>query len=205
MCYALLLITYYLLPITYQRMILPIYAYGQPVLKKVATDITADYPNLSELIANMWETMYNAQGVGLAGPQIGLPIRLFILDSTQMEKEGEPFKGIKKVMINAQKVEETGAMKPYEEGCLSIPDIRGDVQRPEVLTIRYLDENFEEHIETFSELNARVIQHEYDHIDGVLFTEHLKPLKRRLVRRKLDKIRKGQIKLEYRMKFVTQK
>jgi len=168
-------------------MILPIYAYGQPVLKKVATDITAEYPDLKELIANMWETMYNAQGVGLAAPQIGLPIRLFILDSTQME------------------VEETGAMKPYEEGCLSIPDIRGDVQRPEVLTIRYLDENFEEHTETFSEFNARVIQHEYDHIDGVLFTEHLKPLKRRLVRRKLDKIRKGQIKLEYRMKFVASK
>ena len=186
-------------------MILPIYAYGQPVLKKVATDITAEYPDLKELIANMWETMYNAQEVGLAAPQIGLPIRLFILDSTQMEKEGESFKGIKRVMINAQKVEETGAMKPYEEGCLSIPDIRGDVQRPEVLTIRYLDENFEEHTETFSEFNARVIQHEYDHIDGVLFTEHLKPLKRRLVRRKLDKIRKGQIKLEYRMKFVASK
>ena len=186
-------------------MILPIYAYGQPVLKKVATDIAADYPNLEELITNMWETMYNAEGVGLAGPQIGLPIRLFILDSTQMEKEGEPFKGIKKVMINAQKIEETEAIKPYEEGCLSIPDIRGDVQRPEVVKIRYLDENFEEHIETFSELNARVIQHEYDHIDGVLFTEHLKPLKRRLVRRKLDKIKKGQIAREYRMKFVVQK
>jgi len=149
-------------------MILPIYAYGQPVLKKVAKDITAEYPNLKELIANMWETMYNAQGVGLAAPQIGLPIRLFILDSTQM-------------------------------------DIRGDVRRPEILKIRYLDENFEEHIETFSEFNARVIQHEYDHVDGVLFTEHLKPLKRRLVRRKLEKIKKGQIKLEYRMKFVVSK
>ena len=186
-------------------MILPIYAYGQPVLKKVAKDIAEDYPNLQELIANMWETMYNAQGVGLAAPQIGLPIRLFILDSTQMEDEDKPFKGIKKVMINAQKIEETGTIKPYEEGCLSIPDIRGDVNRPEILKIRYLDENFVEHIETFTELNARVIQHEYDHIDGVLFTEHLKPLKRRLVRRKLDKIRKGQVSNEYRMKFVTQK
>jgi len=184
-------------------MILPIYAYGQPVLKKVAEDIDKEYPFLEELIANMWETMYNAQGVGLAAPQIGRSIRLFVVDSTQMEEDDNPFKGIKRVFINAQKIEETGPISDYEEGCLSIPDIRGDVDRPEKLTIKFLDENFVEHTETFEKLNARVVQHEYDHIDGVLFTEHLKPLKRRLVKRKLDKIKKGKIKQEYRMKFIA--
>jgi len=183
-------------------MILPIYAYGQPVLKKVGEEITADYPFLEELIANMWETMYNAKGIGLAGPQVGRSIRLFIVDSIQMEEEDEPFKGIKKVFINPEKIEETGESKPYEEGCLSIPDVRGDVNRPTDLTIKYFDEQFQEHTETFTGLNARVIQHEYDHIDGVLFTEYLKPLKRRMARRKLEKIKKGQIKEEYRMKFV---
>lgn len=184
-------------------MILPIYAYGQPVLKKVAVDIDKEYPFLEELITNMWETMYNAQGIGLAAPQIGRSIRLFIVDSTQMEEEDKSFKGIKKVFINAQKIEETGPINEYEEGCLSIPDIRGDVNRPLRLKIRYLDENFEEQVETFEDLNARVVQHEYDHIDGILFTEHLKPLKRRFVKRKLDKIKKGQIKQEYRMKFIA--
>ena len=184
-------------------MILPIYAYGQPVLKKVAEEIDKDYPFLEELIANMWETMYNAQGVGLAAPQIGRSIRLFIVDSIQMEEEDKPFKGIKKVFINAQKIEESGPINEYEEGCLSIPDIRGDVNRPQQLTIRYFDENFVEHTETFEDLNARVVQHEYDHIEGILFTEHLKPLKKRLVKRKLDKIKKGKIKQEYRMKFAV--
>jgi len=174
-------------------------------LKKVAKSIEADYPKLQELIANMWETMYNAEGVGLAAPQIGLPIRLFLVDSTQMEEEDKPFKGIKKVLINAEIVEETGKMTSYEEGCLSIPDVRGDVNRPEVLKIRYFDENFQEHIETFTGLNARVVQHEYDHIEGILFTEYLKPLKRRMARRKLEKIKKGQIKNDYRMKFVIQR
>ena len=186
-------------------MILPIYAYGQPVLKKVAQPIPADYPDLQELIENMWETMYNAKGVGLAAPQIGLPIRIFLVDSTQMEEEDEPFKGIKKVFINAEKVEETGKINSYEEGCLSIPDIRGDVHRPEILKIRYYDEHFQEHIETFTGLNARVVQHEYDHIEGILFTELLKPLKRRMARRKLEKIKKGQIRNDYKMKFVLQR
>lgn len=184
-------------------MILPIFAYGQPVLKKVAEEIDKDYPFLEELIANMWETMYNAQGVGLAAPQIGRSIRLFVVDSIQMEEEDKPLKGIKKVFINAQKIEESGPIYEYEEGCLSIPDIRGDVNRPQQLTIRYFDENFVEHTETFEDLNARVVQHEYDHIEGILFTEHLKPLKKRLVKRKLDKIKKGKIKQEYRMKFAV--
>lgn len=188
-------------------MILPIYAYGQPVLKKMAEDIDENYPELKTLIENMWETMYNAQGVGLAAPQIGLPIRLFLVDTIQNEEdkeEGEP-KGIKKVFINAEKIEEAGKPWAYEEGCLSIPDIRGDVNRPPQLRIRYFDENFQEHEEVFTGINARVIQHEYDHIDGVLFTEHLKPLKRKLVRRKLDNIRKGKIAVDYKMKFARSK
>lgn len=182
-------------------MILPIYAYGQAVLKKMAEDISEDYPELETLIANMWETMYNAEGVGLAAPQIGLSIRLFLVDTEQVKREeGEP-EGIKRVFINAHKVEESGKPWPYEEGCLSIPDVRGDVERPAQLRLRYLDEHFQPHEEVFTGFNARVIQHEYDHIDGVLFTEHLKPIKRRLVRRKLDNIKKGKVDVEYKMKF----
>jgi len=184
-------------------MILPIYAYGQPVLKKVAKDIDQDYPELEKLIADMWETMYNAQGVGLAAPQIGRGIRLFLVDSIQVMDEGKEADGIKQVFINAEIVEETGKEWAYEEGCLSIPDIRGDVKRQENLTIRFLDENFEEHTVTYTGINARVVQHEYDHIDGLLFTEKLKPIKKRLIKRKLENIKKGKIKSEYRMKFVV--
>jgi len=184
-------------------MILPIYAYGQPVLKKKGEEITKDYPGLEELIANMWETMYNAEGVGLAAPQIGLAIRIFVVDTEQMMDEENKGKGIKKVLINAQKIEEGGTPWEYEEGCLSIPEIRGDVERPAQIKIKYFDENFVEHEEIFNGMNARVIQHEYDHIDGVLFTELLKPLKRKLVRRRLDKIRKGKIDHKYRMKFFA--
>lgn len=181
-------------------MILPIYAYGQPVLKRVALPIDADYTDLDALIANMWETMYNANGVGLAAPQIGLGIRLFLVDSTQMYDEGEE-KGIKQVFINAEMIEETGDSWSYEEGCLSIPRITGDVERQERITIEYYDENFEKHTKSFEGIDARVIQHEYDHIDGILFTEHLKPLKRKLMSRKLEAIRKGKINPDYRMKF----
>ncbi len=193
-------------------MILPIYAYGQPVLKKVADDIAPDYPNLKELIENMWETMQQAEGVGLAAPQIGLSIRLFVVDTNRKdddsdeekeeEKEEPKEPPIRKVFINAQKIEESGDEWAFEEGCLSIPDIRGDVDRQEQVRLRYLDENFEEHEEVFGGLNARVIQHEYDHIDGILFTEKLKPIKKQLVKRKLDKIRKGEIKVDYKMKFL---
>jgi peptide deformylase len=184
-------------------MILPIFAFGQPVLKKKALDIDADYPDLSSLIANMYETMYHAHGVGLAAPQIGLSIRLFVMDTIQVMEEGEKEKGIKKAFINPEKIEETGEIKPYEEGCLSIPQIRGDVDRPEIIHIKYLDEQFVEHIETYEGLNARVIQHEYDHIEGLLFIEKLKPLKKQLIKRKLDAIRKGQVEVDYRMKFVV--
>ncbi len=185
-------------------MILPIYAYGQPVLKKKAENIEPTYPNLQTLIANMYETMYEAHGVGLAAPQIGLGIRLFVIDSEQIEKEDAPdHVGFKKVFINAQKLEESGTKWAYEEGCLSIPNIRGEVMRPPTLTIRYLDENFVEHTETFDGINARVIQHEYDHIDGILFTDHLSPVKRTLIRGKMDNIMKGKVKAEYRLKFLT--
>jgi len=183
-------------------MILPIYAYGQPVLKKVAKDISHDYAGLKELISNMWETMDNANGVGLAAPQIGRNIRLFMIDSGPMYKEGEEDKGVKKVFINAEIIEETGKDISYSEGCLSIPDITGDVERPETIVMKWVDENFEPHEATFTEMNARVIQHEYDHIEGILFTEHLKPLKKRMVKRRLEKIKKGEIDPAYRMKFV---
>ncbi|MBI5915009.1 MAG: peptide deformylase [Bacteroidetes bacterium] len=188
-------------------MILPIYAYGQPVLKKVAEDITPDYPELQALIENMWETMHHADGVGLAAPQVGHGIRLFVIDTHPKEDEEKEKKEpqeppIKKVFINARKIEEDGAAWSFEEGCLSIPDIRGDVERPGNIRLRYLDENFRECEEVFTGLNARVAQHEYDHIDGVLFTERLKPIKKQLIRRKLEKIRRGEIKTDYKMRFV---
>lgn len=185
-------------------MILPIYAFGQPVLKKKGIDIGPDFPELSTLIQNMWETMYNAHGVGLAAPQIGQAIRLFIVDTLQLKKEGDTeAKGIKQVFINARMLEEAGEPWPYEEGCLSIPEIRGDVERMPQLRLSYLDEQFQPHEEVFTGIEARVIQHEYDHIEGRLFIERLKPLKRRLIQRRLDNIKKGIVEVEYRMKFAA--
>lgn len=183
-------------------MLLSVYAYGQPVLKKMGQPITAEYPNLEKLIADMWETMYHANGVGLAAPQIGKAIRLFVVDTVQMMEEGKEADGLKKVFINAEKIEESGEEWAYEEGCLSIPDVRGDVERPQNIRLRWVDENFVEHEATFSGLNARVIQHEYDHTDGKLFTEYLKPIKKRLIQRKLENIKKGKVSADYRMKFV---
>jgi peptide deformylase len=185
-------------------MILPIYAYGHPVLKRRASDIDRDYPGLDELIRDMWETMYNARGVGLAAPQIGRSIRLFVVDTEQLSKEDkeETETGIKKVFINAEILDEEGDFWDYEEGCLSIPDIHGDVARQESLRIRYMDGDFHEKEETYTGHNARVIQHEYDHIEGILFTELLKPLKKRRIQRRLDDIRKGRVKAAYRMKFA---
>ena len=182
-------------------MILPVYAYGQPVLKRVGEEIDANYEKLDKLIANMWETMYNAHGVGLAAPQIGLAIRIFLVDTVQVMEEGKEDEGIKKVFINAEILEEEGEPWDYEEGCLSIPHLRGDVSRLPKIKIRYQDEQFKEHIEEFDGTNARVIQHEYDHIEGVLFTEKLKPLKRRMMQRKLDAIKKGNVSADYKMKF----
>ncbi len=186
-------------------MILPIYAYGQAVLKKPALEIEKDSPDLQELIANMWETMHKAEGVGLAAPQIGQSIRLFIVDTSEAVEEEKGEEGIKMVFINPQKMEESGTPWIYEEGCLSIPDIRGDVERPPKLKLRYLDENFESHEAVFEGVNARVVQHEYDHLEGILFTELLKPIKKRLIKKKLEKIKKGDIEVAYRMKFTKQK
>lgn len=190
-------------------MILPIVAYGNPVLRTVAPDITPDYPDLKQLIANMWETMYNSNGVGLAAPQINKSIRLFVMDSLQIlenMEEGEvnefpEDQGYKGVFINAHIVEELGKDWPYNEGCLSIPKIREDINRKETVTLKFCDENFNEHTRTFTGITARVILHEYDHIDGKLFIDYLKPLKKSLLKRKLDDISKGKIAVDYRMLF----
>lgn len=183
-------------------MILPITLIGDPVLKKKAENIAADYPNLPDLIKNMWQTMYAASGVGLAAPQIGKSIRLFVVDTVQLSnrKNQENFQGIKKVFINATILEETGNEWKYEEGCLSIPGIREDVFRNANIKIHYFDENFNEFTEFYDDINARVIQHEYDHIEGILFTDKLKPLKRKLLLSKLNKISRGEVDVDYRVK-----
>ncbi|MDQ3141361.1 MAG: peptide deformylase [Bacteroidota bacterium] len=172
-------------------MILPIYLYGHPVLKKRAVDINSDYPDLEGLISNMWETMYFAKGVGLAAPQVGLSIRLFVIDTTAYSEEKNESTGIKQVFINPTILKETGLEWPFEEGCLSIPNIHAEVERHEELTIRFQDEQFNWQEISYDDMNARVIQHEYDHIDGVLFIERIDPLRKQLLKRKLDKIRKG--------------
>lgn len=190
-------------------MILPIVAYGAPVLRKVCSDIEADYPGLDKLIADMWETMYNSNGVGLAAPQINVPIRLFVMDSEQIfanKDEDEELNypddpGFKGVFINAHIKELNGEPWSYNEGCLSIPKIREDVNREEEVTLEYDDENFNHHVKTFNGITARVILHEYDHIDGKLFIDHIRPLKRKLLQGKLNDISKGKIKVDYRMVF----
>lgn len=182
-------------------MILPIYAYGQAVLRKVAQPIEPDYKELPSLIEDMYETMYSAHGVGLAAPQIGRDIRLFVVDSIQLEKPEKNFKGFKKAFINAQMLDESGDLWMYEEGCLSIPDIHADIERKPVIHLRYMDEHWVEHTETFEGINARVIQHEYDHIEGILFIDRMKPLKRRMINRKLEKIKKGEIDIDHPMRF----
>jgi peptide deformylase len=181
-------------------MILPIYTYGHPILKKVAQPIDSSYSELSALIQNMWETMYQAKGVGLAAPQIGLSIRLFLVDTVQAMEEEDSERGIKKVFINPTVLSESGDFWDYEEGCLSIPDIRGDVTRQETVKISYQDENFNEFEETFSDVDARVIQHEYDHLEGKLFTEKLKPIRKMRISKKLENIKKGQVSCDYRIK-----
>lgn len=186
-------------------MIYPIVAYGDPVLKKVAVDITKDYEGLAEVIENMWETMYAANGIGLAAPQIGKSIRLFVVDATAFEDDEPELADFKKVFINARIVEEDGEKWPFNEGCLSIPKIREDISRHEEIVIEYLDENFKKHNDTFSGMAARIIQHEYDHIDGILFVDHLSPLRKRLLSGKLNDITKGNVDVDYRMKFPVLK
>jgi peptide deformylase len=191
-------------------MILPIVAYGAPVLRAVAKDIGPDYPGLAKLLEDMWETMYASSGVGLAAPQINRDIRLFVMDSEQIfahleddEKGKYPDEpGIKQVFINARIKDLNGGEWSYNEGCLSIPKIREDITRPQEVTIEYMDENFLPHTTTFNGVTARIIQHEYDHIEGKLFIDYLKPLKRKLLKGKLDDISKGKVKVDYKMVFA---
>lgn len=181
---------------------LPIVAYGDPILKRVSVDIEPEaFPNLKELIADMFETMYAARGVGLAAPQVGHSIRLFVVDAMPFGDEEPDLKNFKKVFINAHVVEETGEKWPFNEGCLSIPDIREDIYRCSNLRISYYDENWEHHEELFKGMAARIIQHEYDHTDGKLFTDYLSPLRKRMLQKRLVDIARGAIKVEYKMKF----
>ena len=189
-------------------MVLPIIAYGDPVLRKVATDISPDYPNLNTLIANMYDTMNYAYGVGLAAPQIGLPIRLFVVDTAPFaddddltEEERIFLSNFKKTFINAKITEETGDKWLFNEGCLSIPGVREDVSRQKQITIEFVDEQFTPQQLTLTGLAARVVQHEYDHIEGILFTDKLSSFKKQLIKGKLTNISKGKVKVDYRMKF----
>lgn len=193
-------------------MILPIVAYGDPILRKVGIEIDKDYPKLKELITDMQETMHNALGVGLAAPQIGKAIRLFVIDATPFaeseeitKQEQEVLKNFKRVFINAKIIKEEGKEWSFNEGCLSIPDVHEDVWRQPTITIEYQDENFEKHTETLTGLPARVFQHEYDHIEGILFTDKLSTLKKRLIKKKLENISKGKVKAKYRMRFPNLK
>ena len=189
-------------------MILPIIAYGDPVLRKKATVVSSNYPKLKELIANMYETMYNAYGVGLAAPQIGLAIRVFLVDTSPFaddelltEEEQQQLKDFKCTFINAKILVEEGDDWAFNEGCLSIPNIREDVFRKPRIKVQYQDEEFNEHVKEFDGLLARVIQHEYDHIEGVLFTDKLSSFKKRLIKAKLLNISKGNIDIDYKMRF----
>ena len=188
---------------------LPIVAYGHPVLRTMCPDITPEYPELKKLIADMWETMYHSNGVGVAAPQINKAIRLFVVDTVQIVegfdeddiKEFPNEKGIKAVFINAHKIEETGEPWAYNEGCLSIPKVREDVLRGERVRLSYLDENFVAQEAEFDGITARVILHEYDHIDGKLFIDYIAPLKKRLLKKKLDDITNGKVRMDYKMLY----
>ena len=193
-------------------MILPIIAYGDPVLRKMGQEITKDYPDLEQLIINMWDTMYEAYGVGLAAPQVNSSIRLFMIDPSPFADdenltapEKDVLSNLKKVFINPKIIAEEGEEWAFNEGCLSIPEIREDVFRKPKITIEYLDEDFNSHRETYKGLAARVIQHEYDHIEGILFTDKLSSLKKRLIKGKLSDISKGKVDVDYRMRFPAMK
>jgi peptide deformylase len=193
-------------------MILPITGYGDPVLRKVCDEITKDYPELNDIISNMYETMYNANGVGLAAPQVSLPIRLFVIDTAPFSEdkdysaaEREKLKNFKTTFINPKILNEEGEKWSFNEGCLSIPDVREDVSRHEIVTIEYCDENFEKKIETHNGLIARVIQHEYDHIQGILFTDHISAFKKQLNKKKLQNILDGKANPDYKMKYIAKK
>ena len=186
-------------------MILPIYLYGQPVLRKVAHDITADYPDLKATIGNMFDTMYNADGIGLAAPQIGLDIRLFVIDLAPLAEDNPKYEGFRKVFINPRIVEEKGGMVKMDEGCLSIPGINEPVERESTIVIEYLDENFKPHVEEYTDFFARCIQHEYDHIEGILFVDKLSGIRKQLIKSKLNNLLKGRSNCHYRVKAVQNK
>lgn len=180
-------------------MVYPIVVYGDPILRKRATDIPRDFKELPALIQDMFDTMYGAHGIGLAAPQIGKSIRLFVVDGTTLEDEEEDMTGFKKVFINPEILDEAGESWAFEEGCLSIPNIRENVSRPETLKIRYYDENWTRIEEAYTGIKARIIQHEYDHLDGKLFIDYLTPLKKRMLKGKLTDISKGEVETEYRI------
>ena len=181
-------------------MILPIYLLGQPVLRKETEEITADYPNLAELLDNMFQTMYNSDGVGLAAPQVGLDIRLFVIDACPMKEDFPGIDSTKRVFINPEIIETSEETIAYEEGCLSVPGIHEKVTRPTTITINYFDENFVEHDEWVDGFLARVMQHEFDHLDGKVFTDRIAPLRKQMVKSKLNAIVKGKVNCSYRIK-----
>jgi peptide deformylase len=183
-------------------MIRPVYIYGTPVLRKVATNITPDYPNLKELIADMYETMYHSDGIGLAAPQIGISIRLFVIDASPLEEDYEDLKDFKRTFINAQIVERSGEISLYNEGCLSLPGLREDVNRESSVLIKYVDADFNPKEERFDGVAARIIQHEYDHLDGILFPDRLSPIRRQILKGKLQAISKGKFTANYRYKLA---
>ena len=184
-------------------MILPIVAFGHPTLRKKAQNITKDYPKLDELIENMWETMYSTNGVGLAAPQVNHSIRLFVIDASHYAEEDEKAKDFKRVFINAEIIHQDGEEWMFNEGCLSVPNIREDVWRKPIITMKYMDENFTEHQEDFDGIRARVIQHEYDHLDGKLFVDRVSSLRKMLIKRRLGDISKGIVDVNYRMIFPS--
>lgn len=186
-------------------MILPIYLYGQPILRKETKEITKDYPNLTELIENMFETMYNADGVGLAAPQVGLDIRLFVIDLEPLAEDDPQFADFKKVFINPEIVERTGELVKMNEGCLSLPGISESVEREEKIRIQYLDEKFQSHEEEYGGFFSRCIQHEYDHLEATMFIDRISPIRKQLIKSKLNNLVKGKTNCHYRVKTVNKK
>ncbi len=183
-------------------MIKPVYVYGSPVLRKVAKEIESDYPNLSGLIDDMFETMYNSDGIGLAAPQVGIPIRLFVIDASPLGEDHPEANDFKRAFINPTIVERSPEVTLYNEGCLSIPNIREDVERPESIVIRYVDKDFNQYEERYEGILARIIQHEYDHLEGILFTDKVSSLRRQLLKSKLSAISKGKFNASYKVKIA---
>jgi peptide deformylase len=183
-------------------MIYPIVLYGSPILRKVAEDIQKDYPDLDKFIEDMFETMYISDGVGLAAPQVGKSIRAIVIDGTALAEDDPTLAGFKRAFINPKVVEETGEDFVFAEGCLSLPHIREEIKRPGTIRIQFFDEKFEFHEEVYSGIKARIVQHEYDHLQGVLLIDHVNPLKRKLLRGKLNDIAKGITKVTYKTKVL---